>query len=85
MPATGQRGAHKPNPGNLTGSVFYQQQRQRQAELKQAEAQKRAAALVPDLTPQERVNEIQLTLKTGRAVWDADLGDVTVDYTSGGR
>lgn len=83
---TGQRGAHRPAPGNRTGAIFHDQQKQRQAQLKAEEAQKRAAAnLAPDLTSDERVAEVQAALKSGTAFWNEATGDVEVDLTGAYR
>lgn len=84
MPATGQRGAQRPAPGNLTGGVFYRQQREQEAKRKQAEAVRRAEEQQSAYrSPSELVDEVQATLKTGSAFWNPDTGAVEVSYASG--
>jgi hypothetical protein len=81
---TGQRGAQRPAPGNLTGGVFYRQQREQAAKQKAAEAAQRIEEQRSAYrTPQELVDEAQARLPRGIAVWDPEINDVVVDYTGG--
>jgi hypothetical protein len=81
---TGQRGAHRPAPGNYSGNVFYRQQREQAARQKAAEAAQRIEEQQSAyLTPAERVHEMQARLPRGIAVWDPEINDVVVDYTGG--
>lgn len=79
---TGQRWGGRSNPMDLTGVRGRQLKAEADARARQAEAAKHAEEQRSyHLTPEERVAEVQATLKSGVAVWDDEIGDVIVDYT----